>query len=319
MSAPIEGRGLFVEGLGVSNNLVALMPYSASLFSTIENAAKPGVRRVADWMVSNDFGWRVVGGNLTRFGLYLASRRAAEERDRIVRNHPGLARSLAHGRVLAGPFAGMDYSGVISYCSASYPKLLGSYEFELHRTWQTLFTRKYDLIVDVGAADGYYAVGLARMFPDLPVLAYEANPKARQSLSRLARLNGVESRVEIRGHCDPADILSLPQTSTLMIMDCEGSEDVLIAPQTIRSLSRTTLMVETHDGYLPGVTKRLMDRLSPSHYVETIEVVNDHDRPDWIELPEVLQDLTRREVNCLLAETRMHACLRWLVAVPKKD
>ena len=67
-------------------------------------------------------------------------------------------------QVLDGPFTGMTLSA-LSRAEHIGPYLLGTYEAELHDTWNRLLQREYSEFVDVGANFGYYAVGLARRFP----------------------------------------------------------------------------------------------------------------------------------------------------------
>ena len=67
-------------------------------------------------------------------------------------------------RVLQGPFAGMNYLNR-SHNSEFVPKLLGSYEAELSEVLEQIIAHDYRLIVDVGFAERYYAVGLARRCP----------------------------------------------------------------------------------------------------------------------------------------------------------
>jgi hypothetical protein len=50
--------------------------------------------------------------------------------------------------------------------SALIPKLLGCYEAELHGVIACALNTTYDTIIDIGCAEGYYAVGLALHFPD---------------------------------------------------------------------------------------------------------------------------------------------------------
>ena len=67
--------------------------------------------------------------------------------------------------VLNGPFRGMKYLSR-AYCSAVLPKLLGTYECELIPAIDRLARSDADRIVDIGAAEGYYAVGLALKVPN---------------------------------------------------------------------------------------------------------------------------------------------------------
>ena len=74
--------------------------------------------------------------------------------------------------VAAGPFAGMRYvRGAVG--SVLPPKLLGLYERELHTAIARIVAAAPDEVVDAGAAEGYYAVGLARALPRCRVTAFE--------------------------------------------------------------------------------------------------------------------------------------------------
>ena len=100
--------------------------------------------------------------------------------------------------VRTGPFQGMKYIGK-STSSVLIPKLLGIYERELHPVIEYATSRPFQTIVDIGAAEGYYCVGLARRMPQTRVVAYEMDEAGRQRLKELAGLNHVSDRLEIRG------------------------------------------------------------------------------------------------------------------------
>jgi FkbM family methyltransferase len=53
--------------------------------------------------------------------------------------------------------------------------------------------------VDIGAAEGYYAVGLARSKPDARIVCFEAHKPAHYLLKHLATLNGLQNRIELQG------------------------------------------------------------------------------------------------------------------------
>ena len=85
---------------------------------------------------------------------------------------------------------------------------------------------KFDGIIDIGAAEGYYAVGLALTYPFLPIIAYEQDAGARNLISEMAKLNGVERKIEIRGYCEPTNLIhDLKNKNMFILMDVEGYED----------------------------------------------------------------------------------------------
>ena len=64
-----------------------------------------------------------------------------------------------------GPFKGMRLALRSSWGEGDIsPMLLGVYEQELHGVLTEFSGEKYGAIVNIGAADGYYAVGTARLF-----------------------------------------------------------------------------------------------------------------------------------------------------------
>lgn len=282
-----------------------------------EGFSKRTLRWIAKGMVASDFLWQSLGQGLARFGLYVAAQREEHDRLRVIRENPCIKRALDKECVLSGPFADMQYSGVASVCSSHLPKLFGTYEFELHATIKSLAQQSFDAIINIGSAEGYYAVGLGRIFRDIPILAFDPDPRANANIRKLAGLNGVADRLEVRGACDAEAILRLPVSNALVVIDCEGAESSLITPAVARHLKHCTLIIETHDGVSPGVTTRLRDTLHATHRADVIEAVHDSDRADAIHGPALLKDLTRSEINLLLAERRMHACLRWLVSFPR--
>lgn len=174
--------------------------------------------------------------------------------------------------VFSGPFRGMAFIPEGSF-GAFLPLLIGSYESELHVILQEIVAREYDLIIDVGAAEGYYAVGLARAIPQARVLAYDIDPKARELCARLATKNAVADRVEIRTEANAQVLDAMISGKSLLICDCEGYEDELVDPAHLPKLANCDLLVEFHDFILPGVSQRITERLKSTHEVEIITAV----------------------------------------------
>jgi hypothetical protein len=182
------------------------------------------------------------------------SRRVAKVTRRFVAWH-GL-------EVSGGPFRGLRYPD--SRPLSLIPKLLGIYERELHGAIEEAIRAQPELIVNVGAADGYYAVGLARRCPAARVIAFEADDTQRELCRRTAAANGVA--VEIRGTAGPDDLRDLP-ARTLVVMDCEGCERALLQPQTLRA---ARAIVELHDFLDPHIGDTIAQRFAGTHVVELV-------------------------------------------------
>jgi len=182
---------------------------------------------------------------------------AAHRRRRV----HAIARDFAawHGlTVSGGPFAGLTYPDASA--TSLVPKLLGVYERELHPAIEAAVAAAPERIVNVGAADGYYAVGLARRCPAAAVTAYEADDDQRALLGRVAAANGVELRIE-----GTAERLPELPGRVLVVIDCEGCEHALLDPEALGS---ATVVAELHDFVAPA--DALLARFAATHAVTVI-------------------------------------------------
>jgi predicted O-methyltransferase YrrM len=127
-------------------------------------------------------------------------------------------------------------------------------------------------IVDLGAAEGYYAVGLALRLPQAEVIAFEMEPAGQQALAEMIQLNEVSKQVSIRGKAEPEDLRLLLEDprDTVIICEVEGYESVLLNPETVPQLSQCSILVELHDFLIPGLTETLKTRFAATHHIEHI-------------------------------------------------
>lgn len=173
--------------------------------------------------------------------------------------------------VLSGPFAGTKL--YLSPLSGRHllGYLLGTQEIELHGAVEEIVSRRYATIINIGAADGYYALGLARRLPQASVLAFEANSSHHKYLEASARVNGVSERVFVRGFCSGHELraaLGTLRKPVLVVCDIEGGEVDLLNPESIGDLRSVDLLVETHDQYVANCTEIVKSRFVPTHAVQ---------------------------------------------------
>lgn len=181
-------------------------------------------------------------------------------------------RGSSRGRVMSGPFAGTCWvSGNVG--SYLLPRVLGIYERELHPYLDTLAKLKIESICIVGAGEGYYVAGLGKLFPGVPITAFESDERGREIVARVAEKNRIEPAVAIRGHCSAADLkAALPARGTaLVVMDVEGAERELLDPASVPALSSAFILVEAHDAYSPGVSDLLRERFRPTHKITRVD------------------------------------------------
>lgn len=175
------------------------------------------------------------------------------------------------GKVFSGPFKGMKYVES-SIASAHLPKLLGTYELELHPYIEKICKKNIQNIVNVGAGEGYYAVGLAIRNPDAEINAFETSIQGRSLIRKMAEMNGVNSRMTINGLCDAKALSdSIPEIGrSLIFMDIEGGEAVLLDNYIIPKLNRCSIVVELHDLNINGIGEIISARFKSSHKISEI-------------------------------------------------
>ncbi len=179
----------------------------------------------------------------------------------------GRVRALSGDVVLSGPFEGMQLTG-----HPAPPELLGTYEHEVSGVVRELAARPLHTIVNVGARYGYYAIGLARLMPQVRVLAFEGDAEARRILVGAIAANGVGDRVRAGGYADlPAFHAALGEgSSVLVVCDIDGGEVQLLDPAAAPSLARATILVECHGPAETPTEPVMVMRFLPTHDVRRI-------------------------------------------------
>ena len=174
--------------------------------------------------------------------------------------------------IRGGPFKGMVYPYNPAKTSSMLPKFLGSYEQELHPYLEACFQRTYAVVINIGAGEGYYAVGAALRLPNTRVIAYEMEPILVKLCRETANKNGVADRLEVRGKCNPDDLRSLAISGRCLILcDCEGAEYSLLDPASLPA-EQCDLLIELHDAP-PALARQpiLQERFSATHKITEIQ------------------------------------------------
>jgi len=218
------------------------------------------------------------------------------------------------GVVQQGPFAGMRYfkgSSFISY----RPVLLGTYERELW-PWLGEALKECDGAVVVGAAEGYYAVGLGHARQGLRVVAFEAEEEGRRLMRLNTGLNPEVQSLEVRGRCDCAGLehALAAFARPLLLMDVEGREAELIVGLASGCFRLARIIVEIHDFVDGSIAGRIRGHLNGTHTAHEVwqEARRATDLPDSLPLRRMLW----RWYAPLITENRPGR-MRWLYFEPK--
>ena len=168
-----------------------------------------------------------------------------------------------NGVIKYGPFQGLEFSDD-SWWGASDrgSMLLGLYEQEVLKSLQKL-PKKYRYFIDIGAADGYYGIGVlvGNLFEKS--WCYEISPQGQNTIKRNADLNNVSHRIVIRGKADGGfdkEFSEEDAASSVLFVDIEGGEFELFNSELLEKFRSSVIFIELHDWAFTDGKERL-DRL----------------------------------------------------------
>lgn len=187
---------------------------------------------------------------------------------------------------------------LVGHANVLAAKLMGAYESELGEVVCELAALPFDRVVNIGAGEGYYAVGLARAMPDATVYAFETDRGERKLCRALALANGVGDRVKLHSTCELRALRETVRGSTLVVCDCEGCERELLRPDIVPGLLDATVLVELHPLIDPDIPDLVTARFAATHATRRLRS-EPRDPGDW---PEVV-GLDRADAALLLSET----------------
>src|SRR5260370_2917392 len=101
--------------------------------------------------------------------------------------HGKLYNQSSNTRILSGPFSGMAYLDTADFGPIA-PKWLGSYEYEIQDLVSQICEFGYEIILNVGAAEGYYSIGFAMRRSASRIFAYDIDTVARRALTALTQI-----------------------------------------------------------------------------------------------------------------------------------
>jgi hypothetical protein len=173
-------------------------------------------------------------------------------------------------RVQQGPLRGLNFVKE-STEGCHVAKLLGCYEQPLQPYLTRAINRNYETLINIGCAEGYYAVGLAVAMPNTNSLAFDTDKKAQKSCFDLAVKNDVADRVKVGEKFNIEDFANYKSHNALIFCDIEGAEKELLDPIKAPALVNLDIIVESHECLVGGITEDLIKRFSSTHTIERID------------------------------------------------
>lgn len=223
-----------------------------------------------------------------------------------------------HGGVVqAGVFRGLVLDGRSNISQGPLAvKLFGLYEkVVLDRIVQLGPFRD---VVNLGAADGYFSLGLLKAGLAERSICFEMTEAGRAAILRNAQANGLADRVVIQGIADAQLAERLREKGfrppgSLILCDIEGGEFSVLSAELMRALAESVWIIELHDRIHSGKPDRrdaLIAQLPPGTRHTILKTLP----ADWSGLADI-EALGDNDRALVLSEGR-RAIGEWLLVQP---
>jgi hypothetical protein len=222
----------------------------------------------------------------------------------------------AGGIIDRGPFKGMHLGEKIHWGKADVAsKIYGLYESEVLDIIQG---KKFDSLINLGAADGYYPIGMLREKMVGHAYCFEENPRGKKFISENARLNKIDGGISIYGRADSKFHGLIPQNivggNNLLLCDIEGGEFDLFSDEVVAVFKRSTFIIEIHDFKFDDGQKRKQALIDTFKDFD-VEIVKSKPK-QWSTIEQIVA-LNDNDRALVCSEGR-RALGEWLFATPKQ-
>lgn len=220
------------------------------------------------------------------------------------------------GVVKYGPFAGLQLNRETWWGKLDLAaQCLGLYEKEILNFIADIEPGEYERFIDIGAADGYYAIGLLLSGKVAQTMCFEITPKGREVIAKNWQQNGAPGELQIYAEATAASLAALQakhREKALVLVDIEGGEFDFLTEATLSLLQTCTLIIEVHhwvDDFLP----RYQALLKRAQKMFEVTIIAPAERAT-LHLAE-LRDLTD-DNRLLLTSERRPGVMRFLKFTP---
>jgi hypothetical protein len=221
------------------------------------------------------------------------------------------------GVIQYGPFEGM----ILTSDTNTSTGMLGSKILGFYEDVVTDFIFKngpYDNCINLGSADGYFAIGLLMKKLTKKSICFEISSTGRESIIRNATVNNCEDSITIFGEADKLFFEKVNSTisrdeKNLIICDIEGGEFDILNNKTFENFTNCTWVIEIHDRIqdLSLTNREELIKNIPENY--SYEILKSQPIC-WPEI-EILEDLSDNDRALLFSEGRRKIG-EWLVIKP---
>jgi hypothetical protein len=157
-----------------------------------------------------------------------------------------------HHQIAYGPFKGLKLTDNSHWGVADKGTMcLGIYEQEILQDLSKL-SGQIDTFIDLGAADGYYGIGVVVGKIFKKSYCFEISEKGRETIDKNAKLKDVSSQIVIKGAADSLfynDISEEDIKNSVLFVDVEGAEFDIFNDLTFKIFRNSIIYIELHDWF----------------------------------------------------------------------
>lgn len=187
-------------------------------------------------------------------------------------------KDMHNSTVAYGPFKGLRFTNDTHWGGSDKgAMILGIYEQEILKEISNL-PKKYDIFIDLGAADGYYGIGVLVNKLFKKSYCFEITENGREVINKNAYLNDVLNNVVIKGEATKNFSAEIPVeeiNNSVLFVDIEGGEFNLFDPSLFEIFHKSIIFIEIHDFLIENGSSlfdNLIDFSSKTHLCKKIKM-----------------------------------------------
>jgi len=187
-------------------------------------------------------------------------------------------------------------------------KIYGFYENKIQ---QKLKDINNPILIDIGAADGFFAIGSLKSKICEFCYAFEETKKSRENLFKTAQINNVQNKLSIIGKATKDNFFSLLPSEinfskVTILCDIEGGEFDFFSDEILKTIKYSNIIIEIHKNHNKNLEIVLLERVK-KYFDVSIIIDNDKNFENVSEL-HTLNDIDR---NLICSEGRSYIGKWW--------
>ena len=187
-------------------------------------------------------------------------------------------------------------------------KIYGFYENKIQ---QKLKDINNPILIDIGAADGFFAIGSLKSKICEFCYAFEETKKSRENLLKTAKINNVQNKLSIIGKVTKDNFFSLLPleinfSKVTILCDIEGGEFDFFSNEILSTIKYSNIIIEIHKNHNKNLEIDLLER-AKKYFDVSVVIDNDKNFESVSEL-HTLNDIDR---NLICSEGRSYIGKWW--------